>query len=647
MVGTATAVPWTRAATIVALAVAGARLVERLGDLARFFATGHGWYTTSTDFWCALMSPTHSIGASGTCAPHVPVKWEEQGLALVYIWAATVLVSLTWHFLVSADKQRQAEKQQPAPPPGARSLLPLGLHGGWLVLHAYLDRTYVRYFLEWWLCTWCWWGTAVYAAVRLVEADRHAGEFAASSNRGPAAAGIVYACELSRMFWAFGAYYTVEHHDTTSLVLHIIPSAYMVLAAVLDERRRPRMHRAIALYRGAGTAAALACAIICFYGWIYDCRDLYSIFFREDVAITDNWPTLEGVWSTSMAALIYLWLYGDDGIQVSHGPAAGQVRRRVAQLAALLAVFALVPAMIHWWPPERFYNIGACPAPPVPIALPAPNAAAWQALAADLSKPVYVHGVVATDYDALLAELAALDRVLWRTKLRATCRGRWYPMQPTASAGGAQTWAWVVSLRRVSDDVRASLISDDRKVRRRGSLLLLIHLAPPTVKVAPDAVALASYVPSLTIVSRHEHVVTALLDRAPAAWNDTLPRPNASWCNDGQWPPRERTCIRDLQPSVWPSLGHIAVVQPPDGAGWRGNVKAPCVAWPTRPLQHCLAEQTGSPDEEVAPIAVATCMRRYFGNPLAAAHHINGIPMEVNEALDNLSSYLARSLPNI
>ena len=568
---------WLPAAVAAALATSGARVWERLSTLL----------DASEDEWralvCAMTSITDSLDAFGKCGPAVPTKWVDLAFAAALAFAATMLVLVAWSWTCSGGTTHSA---CPATPGLAAVVL---LHGGWLVAHAVLDRTYVKYFGERYLCTWCWWGTAAYAAIRVTEALRHAdapGGYRPAASPGLSLTCVVYACELSRLVWVYLAFFTIPH-NLTSTLLHLAPIAYMVLALVLDERRRPPLPAGDAR-RTALSAAALALAGIGYsYGWIYDYRDVYSMYFAEDGTVPDSWPVVVQVLSCSFAALAALATYDIRGRRPSW-----------PRLAAMAAVAAAVPVSLLCAWPNALYD-DACPHRPVRVDV---AAGAWPtSLAADLTSPVYVHAIVSPDHATLAIELAALEHHLLRHSLYPPCRGRL--RLPDLQGDGM--WVWALSLRRAADKARRLVVTPDRSLRRVGSVLLL--LVVDRVGQAP-AIALAARAPSVTLLSGTDAHIA--LERV----GNTTRRHSVVWCNDALDPSDERACASDVDLAAQ----RIVVVDD------RNVLRASDVQL-APPLARCAAANPKGP----------SCLQQYFGGaPLAAAHAVDGKPLPVDAVVD-------------
>ena len=496
---------------LVALAVSAQRAAERVSRFARFLSSG-----VTDAFWCAATSATDAIGFDGVCAPFIPVKWEEHSVNAALSAAAVLLLLATW---TAAAPAVAAPVPARLPASHARRWAQVALHGGWLAVHAALDRAYEHYWVPQWLCTWSWWSTAVYAAARLVEAVRHAGSF----GRDPGLR-VVYGAAAGFLLCTNFVFFCVPQEDLANVLLHAISPAYLVLAALLDERRRLAKQARRALLATAAAAGAVPPLLIALYGHVFDYRDLYAPFVGG-APVTPWYTSLVPILSGSFACLFCLWLYGGT-----------RGARRWGELALLVSAAAIVPAALLVADPDRHYHVRNCPPAPVPIARYddatahwAVDRGAWDRLAGELRTPVYVHAIVtaadnASEAAAVDAEIAHLERQLLRQDLRAPCVG--HLRLPRDNDGGGHTlWAWAVALRKTAPELHTRFISDDWRVQQRGTLLILLARGVVAAS-APAALAATAYAPSVTLhVPRAPDdapsvaAVLEQLERAVAAWD--------------------------------------------------------------------------------------------------------------------------------
>jgi len=490
------------AMAVAVLAIAANRVTELVAAFVHFLRSDD-----TASFWCAATSWTDGVGFDGHCAPEVPVKWEELGGSTSLALAAALFVLLVW-VATSAPAATPTCSATTSVAGAAPSLSRvLAVHGTWLALHSWLDEAYADYFVPRWLCTWSWRGTAVYAALRLVEGVRHAGGF----GRSPALP-VVFAGMASLLYWTNFAFFGVSQNDVVGMVLHAISLVYVALALALDERHRPRYRSRAASCVAGLVAAALPPLVIDMYGVVYDYRDLYAAFVVH-ANITQLYSTFIMTGTACTACTLCVLTYG------VHPPRpAGRAGRRGAQVA-LLVVLAATPGALILANPERRYHERNCPGAPVPLAAYNASTAqfdvdagAWAALAGDLRAPVYVHAIVSADPAALAVELGYLEQHLLRHDLRGSCVGKLALPARYGAGAGTTLWAWAIALRRVASDFHLGIISPHWWEQHPGTLLILLaELDDDNGAATAAAVVAAAYAPSVTL-----HLPQLPEDRAAA-----------------------------------------------------------------------------------------------------------------------------------
>jgi len=562
------------ATAVVALAVGVERLLERVADIAHIWRTGEGSRISTDALWCALTSLTHAVGFDGLCAPGVPAKWEEIVVVAVVCTVAVVLLLAAW----AALSRGWPDAERGAPPElGTLTFLrPALLHGGWLVLFAYVDRASDAYFTAHWLCSWSWWGTGVFAFARLVEAARYAGGYRAAAAVPPVLA--LYASATGFLLATNIAFFCVTQLHALAIFLHSVSVVYMAAAYVLDERHRPPLQRA-ALQHAALVAGAVPLYIYIVYAHLFDYRDMYASF-TESENVTDWYPLLVIHAACSFATTIVLSGYAADAPACAgwHPRAlAAAANHHVPRLAALAIVAVAVVAAMVAYDPEHMYHARNCPAAAVPLATYnstagghfAADRAAWHTLVGDLQEPIYMHAIAAADPSIVAVELEQLEQHLLHPKLRALCRGRL--QVPAEAADGRHVWAWALSLRRASSTFQTRIISPYRNDYRSGSMLLLVGAAPRGMLHAPSVAALTAYadsvtvhvpgVPSDTAVAAH---TLSFLERAAAArerWANTRAcEPMLATLERPLDLPSAPASVKQLGSGARPTLGRVALV---------------------------------------------------------------------------------------